>query len=110
MDLVCTAGFWMVMLASGQRFYTDDPRTMPGPAQAVVCRSWDSLPRVVPVRQPATPTHLKREHAIRPAIPLPGALRIPLLGQSTQGYPTCAQAREAKRSDSVPCSPWTPER
>ncbi len=110
MELVCAAGFWMVMLASGQRFYTDDPRTAPAPAQAVVCRSWESLPKVVPVRQPVPRPYPRLQHAIGPAVPFAGALRIPLLGQSTQGYPTCAQAREARRSDTVPCSPWTPER
>ena len=105
MDLLCAAGFWVVVLMDGGKHYTDDPRTAPGEVRAVVCRPWDSLPDVVRYTPfPAAPG----------AAPAPSAERhrivVPLLGQSRQGYPTCAAAREAMRWSDVPCAPWTPER
>ena len=103
MDLLCAAGFWVVVLMDGGKHYTDDPRTAPGEVRAVVCRAWDSLPGLVHYTPfPAVP------------VPAPPAARplvvVPILGQSRQGYPTCAAAREAMRWSDVPCAPWTPER
>lgn len=50
-DLACAIGFWLVTFVGGARHYTDDLRTVTpemGQVQTIECRTWDSLPQLVP--------------------------------------------------------------